>query len=82
MTTQDIGDRFIADLIAEFEQFSLNALIAPTISTRQSHHQSFDFSISSRTSPAILLPIRPFPAHQFTMSAENRLGFHDTNHLP
>ncbi len=51
MATQDIGDRFITEVIAQLQQLTLNALITPAVLTRQTHHQPLDVSISAWSSP-------------------------------
>lgn len=77
-----MGDRLLTDRITQLQQLPLNAFVAPAILKRQTHHQSLDFPIEAWPSATVPLPVRPFPAHQFSMPAENGLGFHNPNHIP
>jgi hypothetical protein len=74
MTAQDAADRGRRDLIAELEEFALDAAIAPTwvlVSQAQNHLAQL---IRDRrpTSPWAQAKGRPMLAHQFPMPAEQR----------
>ena len=60
--SQDVGDSFVTDSVAELFEFSLNAIVAEiVILLCQSNHETFELSVdpgSTATAGGIVCPLR------------------------
>src|SRR5687767_10487990 len=81
MAFENVGDGFIAETIAEFEQFPFDLAIAPIIFLSELHDQTFQVNIRSWSSAAHLTLICPLPAHQLTMPFEHSFRLEDANDI-
>ena len=81
VTSEDAGDGLIADLDAQFAQFSLDLAVAPVIGTGKLQHQTLHFDIGSWSSAGYTMSVGPFPPRQFTMPLEDGLGLEDADHV-
>lgn len=77
---QDVTHCLVADVVAQFEQLTLNASIAPPILTSQTQHQLLNFAVCPRRTRAAV-SASPFAPHQLPVPPKQRRWFHDRDHL-